>query len=196
MDSDNLQRLWQSQELHTSRKVLDEALLARIISNITKSRRRLLRKLYIEIIGGLFIYTGAGLLLFFSQSGEKEVFFALKIMLLTALFAFPSILLLYQSVSGIRMSDFAVPLTIHLTNIVRGMKRSVRVYLYAGLLTCLFIIIALLTDRYFLSQAIWLQAGALLYVVVMAALLSPVLRYVYGKEIKILQQHLEELENS
>lgn len=196
MDSDNLQRLWQLQELNTTRKVLDQAFLDRIASNIRKSQRRLLKKLYIEIFAGLSIYIGAGLVLFFSQSGQREILFALKIMLLTALFAFPSILLLYQSVSGIRMSDFAVPLTTHLTNIVRGMKRSVRIYLYAGLLTCLFIIIALLTDRYFLSQTIWLQAGALLYVVVMAALLSPVLRYVYGKEIKILQQHLEELENS
>ncbi|MBN8699633.1 MAG: hypothetical protein J0L54_08460 [Chitinophagales bacterium] len=149
-----------------------------------------------EIFAGLSIYIGAGLLLFISQSGQKEILFALKIILLTALFAIPSILLLHQSVSAFRMSDYAVPLVSHLKKAVNGLKKSLRIYLYAGLLTCLFIIIALLTDRYFLSQTMWLKACALFYVVVMAALLSPVLNHIYGKEINLLQQRLEELENS
>lgn len=194
MESDNIQSLWQSQELAMNKKSIDRAYLDDIELKIGNSHKRLLRKLYIEIFVGLFIYIGAGLFLFFSNSEKKEILFSLKIILLTALYAIPSTLLVYQSITKIKNQNYYKPLSEHLNDRIRNLKKTLRAHLFAGLMACLFIIIALLTDSYFLSQPLWLKTCGIFYVVLMAILLSPILNYYYSKEIKLLQQHLDELE--
>lgn len=196
MESDNLQHLWQSQELPPQRKKIDKAYLADAALKIKDSHKRLLRKLFLEIFMGLLIYIGAGLLLFFLQAEKREILFALKLILLTALYAIPSTLLLYQSIAKLKADDYTIPLNEHLKNSVTSLKKSVRIYWLTGLLACLFIIIALFTDKFYLSQSTWLQIGGLLYVLLFAILLSPVLRHQYGREIKILEKQIQELEKS
>lgn len=193
MESDNLQQIWQEQSFAGNNKNIDKDFLLQVEAKVLSSKKRLLKILLIEVAIGLLIYVGAGMILFFNNAASVQVLFAIKIILLTALFAIPSVLLLYRSIAALRSFDLSIPLKSYLERRIASLKKSIRIYVFIGLLACCFIIIALLTDEFYLFQPLWLKISGVIYVLIFAALLSPILQYYYGKEIKILEQQLKEM---
>jgi hypothetical protein len=196
MEFDNLQQLWQSQALQHPKREITSVHLEMAASKLNDSRKKLLRKIRWEIMVGMIIYISAGLFMFLGQLEKKELLFTVKMMLLIALYAIPTTMHLYQTIRKLTISDYAIALNTFLLAKMNNLRKAYRIYLFSGLLTCLFITITLLTDEFFLSKSLKIKIAGLSYVILFAALLTPMLHLFYGREIKQLQKQLQQFDET
>ncbi|HQQ98876.1 MAG TPA: hypothetical protein PLX35_16505 [Cyclobacteriaceae bacterium] len=163
---------------------------AELLSLISKTSRGIRRSAWLDASIGIAVVVFFMVMVWIYGAAVQA--FQYKLVAMAILYAIPIYVRIYRSINLLNHFDFGRDLKVALTefrNYYKGTLNFYRWSTYAMLLTTVIIFLA---DESFRQLSGWIQAVIFGYIGLAGILTAPLVRRMYGKELRVIEEQLTE----
>jgi hypothetical protein len=188
MELDDLKKVWNEQVPATG-PTEDRESIQRLIS---RSNRSIVRALRLELaIGGILLAFYFGAMLFLDRPFSS---FHYKMIIPILALAIPVYYRLNRSSQALKSIDFGGDVRSTLGEFLRYYRQTLRIYRLGAYVAFGLLIVIFLTDEKFLSLSATVQYAVIGYILLVALVTGPFIRWMYGGNAEAIRKVLEESE--
>ena len=189
MELDDLKEKWKATGVSSSSVDFRET-LEKKVSALRTSGRGIKRVFYFELALAAVTYIFMFGLIWYV--GERMMTYMYTIMIITTLGSIPVIWRLYKSQQWINSMDHSQDMRSNVVSFLRYYKTTLRIYQWSCYVVIGICIAAMFLDADFMALTLKLKLSVIGYMVMVALLAPPYIRFVYGRRASAFEDFLRD----